>query len=203
MKAEGDIGVILCRCRGRLAQRFDLGALKNYLSEIEGVAYVDVEDDLCRDPDPLKRRRSKGLVIAGCSTKKYIDFFKDTLERTKIPFFLCEFVDLLGALDPDPPSPEKTTELARLIIKAHIEKMHAAFEMALRVKPTGVKEVMGARKEKVTRRGFLRFPLMAAKMISHYEEIPLFDEKRCIAAQSPCRECIRLCPFVHSRGGCR
>ena len=195
MKAEGDIGVILCRCRGRLAQRFDLGALKNYLSEIEGVAYVDVEDDLCRDPDPLKRRRSKGLVIAGCSTRKHIDFFKDILERTKIPFFLCEFVDLLGALDPDPASSEKNTELTRLIIKAHIEKMQAAFEMALSVKPTGVKEVMGAGKEKVTRRGFLRLPLMAAKIISHYEEIPLFDEKRCIAAQSPCRECIRRCPF--------
>lgn len=195
MKAEGDIGVILCRCRGRLAQRLDLGTLKNYLSEIKGVAFVDVEDDLCHDPDPLKKRRSKGLVIAGCSTRKHIDFFKDTLERAKIPFFLCEFVDLLGSLDPDPPSSEKNTELTRLIIKAHIEKVRAAFEIAPRAKAAGIKEVMGSRKEKVTRRGFLRLPLMAAKMISHYEEIPLFDEKRCIAAQSPCRECIRLCPF--------
>ncbi len=195
MTAHGDIGIILCGCRGRLAQRYDLGALKNDLAGVDGVAFVDMEDGLCHDPDPLKKRRSKGLVIAGCSNRKHIDFFKDTLERAKIPLFLCAFVDLLGLQGADPSSSHEATAFARLMIKAHIEKVRAAFEIAPRVKAAGVKEVMGVRKEEVTRRGFLRLPLMAAGIISHYEEIPLFDEKRCIAAKSPCRECVGLCPF--------
>lgn len=195
VKAEGDIGVILCQCRDRLAQRFEMEELKDYLFAIDSVAFVDVVDDLCIDPVPLKKRRSKGLVIAGCSTRKHIDFLKDALERMKIPLFLCEFINLPGALAPDPTSVSKATEVTRLIIKAHIEKLHAAFQIAPRAKAAGVKEIMGTRKEKMTRRGFLRLPLMAAKIISHYEEFPLFDENRCIASKTSCRDCIHLCPF--------
>lgn len=195
MNADGDIGVVLCRCRGRLTQRLDLESLKNYLAGIKGVAFVDVEDNLCHDPGPLKKRRSKGLVIAGCSIRKHIAFLEDTLERAKIPLFLCEFVDLAGTPFDGWSSSEKAMEVARLIIKAHIEKLHAAFALEQRAKAAGIKEVMEARKGKVSRRGFLRLPLMAAKIISHYEEIPLFNEDRCIAGRSPCRECIRSCPY--------
>ena len=117
MKAR-DIGVILCRCRGALAQRIDLEELKNYLTALEGVAFVDITDNLCVHPDLLKKKRSRGLVLAGCSKRRYINLFKETLERAKVHLFHCEFADILGAFGPDPISPREATEVAKLILKA-------------------------------------------------------------------------------------
>ncbi|MFZ7113412.1 MAG: 4Fe-4S binding protein [Desulfatiglandales bacterium] len=191
----GDIGVILCRCRGGLDQRIDLGELKIFLTALEGVAFVDITDDLCVRPDPLKKRPSKGLVLACCSKRRHIGLFKEILERAKIPLFYCEFTDILAALGPVPISSREAAEIAKLILKAHIEKVRAAFETAPSAKAAGLKEVLGTRKERLTRRGFLRLPLMAAQIVAHYEESPVIDEKKCIADRSPCRECIRLCPF--------
>ena len=155
----------------------------------------EIQDNLCNNPEPLKKRRSKGLVIAGCGTKKHIDLFKYTLEGAKIPLFLCEFVDLLAPTGRDSSSDPGATEVAKLIVRAHVQKVAAAFDIAGRARAVGVREVMGAGKKQVTRRGFLRLPLIAARIVSHYENIPLFDEKKCIASRSPCRECIRHCPF--------
>jgi len=194
MKSQINIGVILCRCGGRIDRKLNLKALKNYVSGLAGVRSVSIKDQLCTSPAALKEKRLRGIVVAACSVKKHIELFRDSLETSQIPVSRCAFVDLRGIADRRMPDAVISTEMAKLIIKAHVEKLAASPAPVPNARRGGVAQAMDTSRGAVTRRGFLRLPLIASNIISPYEEMPMVDGKRCVAAMSPCRGCIRQCP---------
>ena len=195
MSLNNHIAVVICQCRGRLTESINLEVLKNFAKECDGVASVRIVDSLCTSPELLKFKQGHRLVVAGCTVRKHLNLFKQTLEKAGISSFLCEFVDLLNPLDSGQKTITEATAYAKLIIKAHIKKLNKAPQAVTIPNAGRVEKLLNAPREHVTRRGFLRLPLILTDTVSPIKEIPLIDQSRCIAPRSPCRECVNLCPF--------
>ncbi|MBN2125205.1 MAG: 4Fe-4S binding protein [Deltaproteobacteria bacterium] len=195
MTHSPNVGVILCRCRGEIGDRVNLGELRKTLGSEKGVAFIRTAESLCDDPRPLRVKGVTALVVAGCREGTPMERSKIVLEGRPEPLGACEFVDLKTPLSHSPCDPATSTAYAGLLIGAYVEKARAAGKAPAGTAYTALGWLIRRPGASMSRRGFLRLPWKIARNEPHREEIPWIDPNRCLAPATPCRECSSACPF--------
>lgn len=189
MKDFRKLGIIFCRCEGRISGELDIACLADYFGQLDDVTIVKTVDRLCdADQKVIKdlAEQVDGLVIAGCTEEGCLARFRTSVEETNLPLFSCEFVNLKQECAGIMQSP-KAEQFAMLAVRACVNKVVAGLDIAKRVVPVGVGREMVASGEPLSRRQFFKMPLKMAR----YEEVPVLDSEKCIAV---CRGCIESCP---------
>ena len=181
-----NIGVILCACNGRMAERLPLDEICQSLHELAPSMRVIVSDGLCQTDTLHHLMEKEGLhplVIGACSQlRPKLYFWEEATKVTPVPYS-ARVVDLLE----ETAASYDNTELAervRLLLWAQVKRVSVLKEISqhnlrLRISPP---------RDTVTRREFL------AAMLPQYNVIPYVESLKC-AGGDKCRLCYDSCPL--------
>ncbi len=110
MKNE-KIGIVLCNCGGKLKEKIDFDALKDFALNLKNTLVLEVKD-FCKNPkkkiEPLIGKIDR-FIFAGCSERSSLNFNEDFIQK------------LLKKINIDPAYFE-TVNLKEQIFNIHIDK---------------------------------------------------------------------------------
>lgn len=179
------IGVILCGCEGRIADKVNLNDVSHWLMENHPTIVTKISDVLCKKPNELsiliKRSNTTNIIIGACS--KYRELFEETAARANLKPFCLKTVNLLERCILVH-SMEDAAEKAKIMLSAAVSRERKFKGVA----PENLKLTMTRLNRKLDRRTFLTFPVTF-----RYKVVPTIDADAC-ARWRGCDLCINACP---------
>lgn len=176
-------GVILCRCRGHIAEGLALDEVASFLREQQPNTPVDIVDDLCQPgvfQGLVEISQAPPLVIGACTKPEFRSSFQGAIRQGKLDRHSLRVVDLLAEVEAHRSGTE-ATERAKLLLWAQVKRA-AAFEG---VGPDNLSLHLGSVRGSLSRRQFLRL------VVPQYRVVPSINDELCVG----CRLCAEACPW--------
>jgi ferredoxin len=183
---EQKFGVLLCSNSINSTAGYDIDEINEFCVLHPNIAFFEWVEEKYLRHFLLKKMdsRANGLLVLGKLNKHQIDIMYDALDSSDIPLFACEYADLHGI-------PANDNAYIKLLINAYVAKILNGLDAAKQASPVGlVKMFESIDRPAMNRRQFLKMPLKLGK----YEEVPVIDDKKCIASVSSCQLCVDACP---------
>ena len=178
--------VVLCACRGRIADRLPFDEISRFLERMAPDMQVIVGDDLCQHHG-LRRlvdeRGSQPLVIGACSQLRPRLYFWEEASGLPLNPYATRIVDLLEETAA-PYDEGEAVERVKLLLWSQMKRASEFKGISQR----NLTLRISTRHNKVTRREFLVAPL------PRYEVMPYIQSSKCIGGDS-CRLCQDSCPL--------
>ena len=177
-------GVVLCRCRGAVADKVPLDEVSRFLQRMAPDIEVIVSDDLCQ-PHALRRLVEREgirlLVVGACSKLSPKQYAWSEAKNGCLNPHLTKHCDLLEETRMGFSSTELTDRI-KLLLWAQIKRAGDFKEIS----PDNLRVHIPSAYGKLSRREF------AVMLLPHYEVIPFIEPSKCVGGDI-CHLCHEIC----------
>jgi len=178
-------GMLLCKCKDRSIDNFDLQKIKYWLEENHPNTIIGSLEALCYKPKEIrsfiKKNGLKKIIFAAC--RDYEEFFNEIANKENLKHNDVKNFDIIGQFLPFDMR-EEGIEKAKILLSSIIQKINVLPEM----QEDNTYPTVLPKKGKISRRSFLK-----SLKVLRYKTVPQIKHDLC-SGHDGCDFCIKICP---------